>query len=403
MATRSSKIIKPQQIVMLEYFGMPYRKQPKAAQEKLDLLEKMEKLDPVKFEEAYSVVVLHRLPDKLENDSDAISAHKLGEVIAGMFEGENAKVALSGQEESRIAIAKIRSEYKDKMETFSSDAIRIARDAIAEASKKFITHTVKVGNKKTKKMTAVLPVYFDKLLQLAVERRNILLVGPAGCGKTHTAALLAEALDLPYGSQSCSAGVSESVFTGWLLPIGDNGKFGHVMSLFLKCYEEGGVFLLDEMDRADPNVAVFLNQALAQDSFYLPQRFENPQVKKHPDFIAIAAANTFGGGADAIYHSANALDGSTLDRFRMGTLAVDYDTNVEQSLVEADVLDWGLKVRETIAKHRMRRIMSTRVMIDASVMMRNQDWTLEDVEATYFSDWTPEEKAIYARDIRNAA
>jgi len=115
-------------------------------------------------------------------------------------------------------------------------------------------------------------------------------------------------------------------------------------------------------------------------------------------FVAIAAGNTFGGGADAIYHSANALDGSTLDRFRMGTIGVDYSTTVEEELVEPSILQWGRKVRSVIREHKLRRIMSTRVMLDATDMMRNQDWDIEQIQETYFGDWSPEEKSMYNRN-----
>jgi MoxR-like ATPase len=123
---------------------------------------------------------------------------------------------------------------------------------------------------------------------LPQSRKNILMVGPSGCGKTHVAAMIAEALDLEFAAQSCSVGVSESNFVGWLLPTGTNGQFNHVVSSFLKLYENGGCFLIDEMDNADPNLLVFLNMALANKGFYLPQRFDNPEVKRHPDFVCVA-------------------------------------------------------------------------------------------------------------------
>lgn len=391
------KIIKPQQIAMLEYLGVPYRKQPKPTAEKTYLLQKYETLDAVKYTEAYSIIVNHRIPDSLVSDGKAIEAHKVAELVQGAWEGEEAKITLGANEQIRTAVKKLTASYDSMMADVRQGSLKVAEEAITEASKKFITHQVKVGNKKPVKVNGVLPEYFDKLLQLAQQRVNILLVGPAGCGKTHTAALLAQALGLPFASQSCSGGVSESVFIGWLLPTGNNGKFTHNASAFLNMYENGGVFLLDEMDRADPNVMVFLNQALAQDEFYLPQRFDNPKVKKHKDFVAIGAANTFGGGADGIYHSANALDGSTLDRFRIGTIAVEYSAAVETELVDPEILTWGLKVRSVIANHNLRRIMSTRVMLDASNMKRNQEWTLDDVANSYFGDWSQEEKLLVSR------
>ena len=50
---------------------------------------------------------------------------------------------------------------------------------------------------------------------------------------------------------------------------------------------------------------VFINAALANGSFYLPQRFNNREIKRHPDFIAVGAANTFGHGESVVYSGRN--------------------------------------------------------------------------------------------------
>ena len=387
-------MIKPQLIAMLDYLGVPFRDQPKNVGEKKYLLDKYQKLDPEKYKEAYSIIVQHRIPEHLVGDAKAVQASKVAELVEGVWESEKNKISMHATNKTDEAIKALRSEYRNSMQNIEKDARTKAEEAIKEASKRFVTHQVKIGDAEPTTIHGVVPEYFDTMLQLAAQRMNILLVGPAGCGKTHTAAQLAEALNLDYASQSCSAGVSESVFTGWLLPTGENGKFSHAPSAFLNIYEHGGVFLLDELDASDPNTAVFLNQALANDGFFLPQRFDNPRVNKHKDFIAVGAANTYGGGADAMYHARNALDASTLDRFRMGTIPVGYSAVVEESLVDGEVLEWGRRIRAAIESHRMRKIMSTRVMLDATEMKRAQDWDMKKINGTYFADWSKEERLM---------
>ena len=127
------------------------------------------------------------------------------------------------------------------------------------------------------------------------------MVGPAGCGKSHLAEQIAKALGLRFGSISCSAGMSEGQITGRLIPTGDGGRFEYQRSQFVEFYEEGGVFLLDEIDAADANVLLVINQALANGHLPVPNRTTNPQAKRHPDFVLIAAANTFGNGANRMY------------------------------------------------------------------------------------------------------
>ena len=232
---------------------------------------------------------------------------------------------------------------------------------------------------------------FDKTLRLASVRQNILIVGPAGCGKTKMAHQVADALSLPFGMISCSAGMSENQLTGWLLPTGDNGRFEYNPSGFVKAYENGGVFLLDEIDAADENTLLVINAALANGHMSIPQRTDKPIALRHPDFVVIAAANTFGHGADMVYAGRNKLDGATLDRFRAGVVKMDYDTKMEKKLVDSEVLEWCLDVRRKINELRLRRVMSTRVMLDFTKQKTQLDMTLDDFKESYFSDWTKDE------------
>jgi len=231
---------------------------------------------------------------------------------------------------------------------------------------------------------------FQDVLQMAMVGLNILLVGAAGCGKTHLAHQVAEALGRPFASISCTAGMSESQLTGWMLP-GDGGSFEYVPSDFVTMYENGGVFLFDEVDAADPNTLLFINQALANGSFYLPQRKGRTQVKRHSDFVCIGAANTFGTGANMVYAGRERLDESTLDRFRAGTVLLDYDTKFERGVVDPEVLAWGWAVRKKISDLRLSRVMSTRFLLDATKLVK-AGRSLEQIKSTYFIGWKADER-----------
>lgn len=235
---------------------------------------------------------------------------------------------------------------------------------------------------------------FQEVLTAAMCGLNILLVGPAGCGKTHLAHQVAEALGRSFASISCTAGMSESALMGWMLP-SEGGAFDYTPSDFVTMYENGGVFLFDEIDAADPNTLLFVNQALANGSFYLPQRKGNSKVTRHPDFVCLAAANTFGTGANMTYAGRERLDEATLDRFRAGTVMLDYDTRFEKSVVDSDVLSWGHKVRSKIAESRLSRVMSTRFLLDAT-KLKKAGRTLQQIQDTYFVGWKTDEKAKVA-------
>ncbi len=232
---------------------------------------------------------------------------------------------------------------------------------------------------------------FQRILRRAIAGKNQLLVGPAGCGKTHLAHQVAEALGRPFASVSCTAGMSESTLSGWLLPA-EGGEFQYVESDFVRLYEGGGVFLFDEVDAADPNTLLFINQALANGSFYLPQRKGCSQVKRHAEFVCIAAANTYGTGANMVYAGRERLDESTLDRFRAGLTVLDYDTEFERKAVEPELLAWGWAVRARIRESRLSRVLSTRFLLDATDLMRVGE-TFEEIKETFFTGWKADEKS----------
>ncbi len=237
----------------------------------------------------------------------------------------------------------------------------------------------------------VLPKEFDTLLKLASVGQNILMVGPSGSGKTFLASKVAQHLGRTFYAQSCSAGMSESQLSGWLLPSGEGGRFEYAPSTFVKAYEEGGVFLFDEVDAADENTMIFINSALANGEFFLPQRLGNPRVKRHKDFVAIAAANTYGHGESIVYAGRNRLDGATLDRFRAGCVRIEYSPKVEAAICDEEVLAWGRGVRKLIFECDLERIMSTRVLVDFTRQKRELGWGKRLWATSYFSDWSKDE------------
>lgn len=257
------------------------------------------------------------------------------------------------------------------------------------------TSKIEVEVAKTPKVTLkeVPNAAFQKVLTLAANRMNIMLVGPTGSGKTHLAATIAKCLKLDFSFLSCSAGMSEGHLLGRMLPTGKGGSFEYHRSEFVRLYEEGGVMLLDEVDAGDNNVMLVINSAISNDVMSVPSRTKKPVAKRHKDFVLICAANTYGRGADRLYVGRNQLDEATLDRFRIGMVEVDYDQNVEASLCPNDELRTKLlTMRERIQTHGMKRFVSTRFMRDAHKMTL-AGFTWQDVFTACTKGWTRDELA----------
>lgn len=249
---------------------------------------------------------------------------------------------------------------------------------------------VKIGDKPAIKLADEVPAWFDRALKLASARQNCLLIGPAGAGKSYGAKLIAKALDLAYTPISLSGGTDEGVLVGWLLPVAEGGRFIYVPSAFVDAYEHGGVVLLDELDAADPNVLLVVNEALANGHFPLPLRRDKPVAEKHEDFVCLAAANTHGHGADRVYVGRNQLDGATLSRFRIGQINVDFDETLERRLYADSVVKYGQRLRARCrAIKGWTRDVSTRDLAGVqNLVVVHQTFTLEEAWYGFFSDWS---------------
>ena len=238
---------------------------------------------------------------------------------------------------------------------------------------------------------------YDDVLRLCRAGISVMLVGPTGSGKSHLARQVAEALGHELASVSCTAGMSEGQLTGRLIPTGKGGKFQFATTEFVRCYEEGGVFLLDEMDAADPNVLLVVNQALANGHLPLPNRIGNPVAKRHPNFVMIVACNTWGRGADRMFTGRARLDESTLDRFRAGRVTMEYDQVLEAKLLrDKDLCETLWSIRERIFANRMERVVSTRFFADSQRLL-DAGFTAEYCLQQLTMGWTEDEKARVGR------
>lgn len=242
---------------------------------------------------------------------------------------------------------------------------------------------------------------FEDLMRIVnAGRKNIMLVGPAGTGKTTLARQLAEGLCLEFGFISLSIGVTETHLFGRILPQAD-GSWKYVKSKFVEIYEKGGVFLLDEIDGADPNVMVAINAALANGMFANP--VSGDVVHRHEKCYIIGAANTWGYGGDAQYVGRNQLDAATLDRFVLAKVFVGYDTSLEGRLIREiglpeeqaiELETFTSKIRKKINECCLRRVCSTRFVVHAAeFLVSSKENTMEDVKKMYFEDWSKDELA----------
>jgi MoxR-like ATPase len=199
-------------------------------------------------------------------------------------------------------------------------------------------------------------VFPDVLASLSV-RENVYLVGPAGSGKTTLASQCAEALGLPFYSTG-AVGMAYQL-QGFI-----NAEGKYMETDLYRAYVGGGVFLFDEIDASSAQALLAFNAIAANDLAAFPCG----TVKRHPDFVIIAAANTWGSGADAQYVGRAQLDAATLDRFAF--ISMDYDEKLELAISPND--EWTRHVqafRRAVRELKIRAVVSPRASIKGGKLL----------------------------------
>lgn len=215
---------------------------------------------------------------------------------------------------------------------------------------------IKSGDNR-KEMKGNFHYLFDKILKVVSSKIPLMLVGPAGSGKNHTLEQVAEALSLDF--YFSNAITQEYKLTGF---VDAHGKYQETE--FYKAFSKGGLFFFDEIDASSPESLIVVNAALANGYFDFP----NGRIDAHEDFRVVAAANTFGHGADMIYVGRNQLDAATLDRFAVMTF--EYDNEIEKSLAfDIELFDFISDLRRSINKRGLRYVVSMRATINATKML----------------------------------
>lgn len=277
-----------------------------------------------------------------------------------------------------------------------SIAAEVVQAATLEITKNAPPRVIEIRkpNAKPKQLKERTHPLFERVMKLTNQGAHILLVGPAGCGKTYMAEQIARSLDLDYGAIHGTAGASESALTGWLLP-SKGGNFEYTPAPFVELFEDGdSLFLFDELDAFDPNMLLVVNGALANGHLHIAHRRGKPIVKKGENVHIMATANTYGTGANPMYSGRAPLDAATLDRFVV--VSVDYDEALERDIGGAGGLTddemrqlWALRRR--VREAQLRRTISTRAFQKAVQMKAaGDDWRV--TMNTLVEGWSKDEK-----------
>lgn len=260
------------------------------------------------------------------------------------------------------------------------DKVRTRLDAMGDSSREYVSELVEQALKAQQPTRVVVQVPSQPQVELGLVHYatpklirwigaglNVYLHGPAGTGKTTAGRQVAEAFGLPF----YFAAKVESEYL--LLGFKDaNGQT--VRTQFREAYENGGVFLFDEMDGSDPGAIVALNAALANG--HCP--FPDGVIARHPDFKCIGAGNTTLTGANHEYSGRNQLDAASIDRFAF--IEFGMDEKLESALASNSVWCQHVQaIRAEVAKRGIAHLVTPRATYDGCKLLEiGELW--EDVE-----------------------
>ena len=183
-----------------------------------------------------------------------------------------------------------------------------------------------IGSERSTKLPLV-HNQFEMLLNIAtIQGMNILLTGGAGLSKSTAVEQVALALQLELASVSFSNQTTKTDLLGF---VDANGIYRK--SSFVDAFQNGKVFLGDEIDACSSNVLVLLNSAISNGFIETP---DTKTIRVHDNFRFIATANTNLRGAKDGFTARNKLDAATIDRF----VVIDWklDKELESKIADND-------------------------------------------------------------------
>jgi len=257
---------------------------------------------------------------------------------------------------------------------------RVINEIVSEATKRFEIEDIRprvieIYQNGTLEKTLDKELYhqeFETIYKLIRLGLPVMLIGPTGSGKSVCAGQVAKALNMPmYYTNNASEEYKLLGFTD------AHGKYKETQ--FYKAFKDGGLFFLDEIDNSHPSALLSLNSAIgANNNGNIYMAFEDGKyTEAHPNFRIIAAANTWGNGANRMYCGRSELDSASLDRFIQ--IYFDYDPKIEKSIIKDDeLLHYFWNFRRIISDCGIRHTVTTR-NIDYASKLKEAGFTIEQI------------------------
>lgn len=238
--------------------------------------------------------------------------------------------------------------------------------------------------------------WFSALERFVENKQRVLLIGPAGCGKSEAVERLFKKRGQPLQIISCTPAMSADDFEGKI-----DLRAGETVFTPSPCavaVREGHGLLLDEVDAAPAESCFSLYRVLDGKDMRIARQGYDGVIPLHKDFIAVGTQNTEGRGDDkGIHHGRSHQDAAFLDRWP-NYIRVDYPDFETEVLILTKRTGLPKKQAEKLVKtaSELRRATAADRLMFVMTMRR----TLA-VAANMAAGFTPEESWNYA--VQNVA
>lgn len=246
-----------------------------------------------------------------------------------------------------------------------------------------------------------MPREADELKDLLSQRKNVLLVGPAGCGKTEMVERVCRKANLKHSRMNLNAEITVEDFVGMKDLVGSDTVFTY--GILPRAMKDGAVLLIDELDFAPPEILAVL-QAVLEGKCLVITKNGGEVVEPHDNFRMVGTANTTGRGDDSgLYAGTQILNEAFLDRWH-AVIAMSYlkdelevevvtkKTKIDKPTAERLVQFANLARGEAL--NTLYSTVSTRKLLAIAELLMAQFSPIRAAELALYNKVTEEDKKV---------